>query len=193
MFVGYGRVSTSDQHTETQRAALEKAGCERIYTEVASGGQWNRPELQDCLKHLRKGDTLIVWKLDRLSRSLSDLMTILSKLKKDEVGFKSITEAIDTTTAMGEMIMHVVGAFAQFERSLIKERTNAGLARAKANGRVGGRRHTHSKTLRDEAVRKVRAGRSQVEVAKEYDISEPTISRWVTKAREADIKKGIVL
>jgi DNA invertase Pin-like site-specific DNA recombinase len=192
MNIGYGRVSTSDQHTKTQREALQKAGCERIYTEVASGGQWNRPQLQDCLKHLRKGDVLVVWKLDRLSRGLSDLITILSKLKKDEVGFKSITEAIDTTTPMGEMIMHVVGAFAQFERSLIKERTLAGLVRAKANGRVGGRRHDLTKVQRDEAVRQVRAGRSQVEVAKEQGISEPTMSRLMAKAREADIKKGLI-
>jgi len=192
MLVGYGRVSTSDQHTETQRDALQKAGCERIYTEVASGGQWDRPQLQDCLKHLRKGDVLVVWKLDRLSRSLSDLMTILSKLKADGVGFKSITEAIDTTTAMGEMIMHVVGAFAQFERSLIKERTLAGLARARAKGKVGGRKHILTKAQKAEAIRQVRAGKSQAQVAEEQGVSPATMSRFMKKEDEANKKKGLV-
>jgi DNA invertase Pin-like site-specific DNA recombinase len=187
MTFGYGRVSTSDQHTETQHTALEKAGCERIYTETASGGQWDRPQLQECLKHLRKGDVLVVWRLDRLSRSLSDLMTILKKLEKDEVGFKSLTEGIDMTTSVGKLMMHICGAFAEFERSLIRERTKAGLARAKANGRVGGRRHDLTKAQRDEAVRQVKAGRPQVVVAKEQGISEPTMSRLMAKAREAEI------
>jgi DNA invertase Pin-like site-specific DNA recombinase len=127
MHIGYARVSTDDQHTENQIEQLHKAGCERIFKETASGGRWDRPELQDCLKHLRKGDVLVVWKLDRLSRSLSDLLRILDRVYHEEVGFKSLTEHLDTTTPAGRLMMNMLGSFSQFEREIIRERTMSGI------------------------------------------------------------------
>src|SRR6202171_5657367 len=122
MQIGYARVSTGDQETAVQVAALKKAGCERIYREKASGGRWDRPELQRLLNHLRAGDVLVVWKLDRLSRSLRDVLTMMERLGEAKVGFRSLTEAIDTTTAAGRMMMQMVGAFAEFERAMLRER-----------------------------------------------------------------------
>ena len=113
MLIGYARVSTSEQETAAQVTALKAAGCERIYREKASGGRWDRPELHRLLDQLRKGDVLVVWKLDRLSRSLRDVMTIMVKLAEAKAGFRSLTEAIDTTTPAGRMMMQMVGAFAE--------------------------------------------------------------------------------
>src|ERR1035441_6200096 len=140
MLIGYARVSTDDQDTAAQVAALRAAGCERMYREKASGGRWDRPELLRLMDHLRKGDVLVVWKLDRLSRSLRDVLTIMEKLAEAKAGFRSLTEAIDTTTPAGRMMMQMVGAFAEFERSMLKERTKAGLDAAREEGRGGGRR-----------------------------------------------------
>src|SRR6185295_9446146 len=112
MLIGYARVSTNDQETATQVAALKAAGCERIYREKASGGRWDRPELHRLLDQLRKRDVLVVWKLDRLSRSLRDVLTVMERLSEAEAGFRSLTEAIDTTTPAGRMMMQMVGAFA---------------------------------------------------------------------------------
>jgi len=127
MLIGYARVSTNDQETATQVAALKAAGGERIYREKASGGRWDRPELHRLLDQLRKGDVLVVWKLDRLSRSLRDVLTIMERLGDSGAGFRSLTEAIDTTTPAGRMMMQMVGAFAEFERAMLRERTKAGL------------------------------------------------------------------
>jgi DNA invertase Pin-like site-specific DNA recombinase len=140
MLIGYARVSTDEQDTTAQVAALKAAGCERIYREKASGGRWDRPELHRLLDELRKSDVLVVWKLDRLSRSLRDVLTIMERLGETETGFRSLTEAIDTTTPAGRMMMQMVGAFAEFERAMLKERTKAGLGAAREEGRVGGRR-----------------------------------------------------
>src|SRR5205085_11282397 len=140
MLIGYARVSTNDQETATQVAALKAAKCERIYREKASGGRWDRPELHRLLDQLRKSDVLVVWKLDRLSRSLRDVLTIMERLAEAKAGFRSLTEAIDTTTPAGRMMMQMVGAFAEFERAMLKERTQAGLAAARKEGRIGGRR-----------------------------------------------------
>jgi len=140
MLIGYARVSTDDQDTAAQVAALKAAGCERIYREKASGGRWDRPELHRLLDQMRKGDVLVVWKLDRLSRSLRDVLTIMERLRDSEAGFRSLTEAIDTTTAAGRMMMQMVGVFAEFERAMLKERTKAGLDAAREEGRIGGRR-----------------------------------------------------
>src|SRR5450756_3140342 len=126
MQIGYPGVSTDDQDTAVQAAALKTAGCERIYREKASGGRWDRPELHRLLDQLRKGDMLVVWKLDRLSRSLRDVLTIMERLAEAKAGFRSLTEAIDTTTPAGRMMMQMVGAFAEFERSMLRERTKAG-------------------------------------------------------------------
>src|ERR1700752_1597359 len=140
MLIGYARVSTDDQDTAVQVAALKAAGCERIYREKASGGRWDRPELHRLLDHLRKGDVLVVWKLDRLSRSLPDVLTVMEQLSETKAGFRSLTESIDTTTASGRMMMQMVGAFAEFERAMLRERTKAGLDSARREGRIGGRR-----------------------------------------------------
>src|SRR3954462_1689965 len=140
MLIGYARVSTKDQETATQVAALKAAGCEPIYREKASGGRWDRPELHRLLDQLRQGDVLVVWKLDRLSRSLRDVLTIMERLSEAGAGFRSLTEAIDTTTPAGRMMMQMVGAFAEFERAMLKERTKAGLDSARREGRIGGRR-----------------------------------------------------
>jgi hypothetical protein len=136
----YARVSTDDQDTAVQVAALKAAGCERIYREKGSGGRWDRPELHRLLDQLRKGDVLVVWKLDRLSRSLRDVLTIMERLGEAGAGFRSLTEAIDTTTPAGRMMMQMVGPFAEFERAMLRERTKAGLDAAREEGRIGGRR-----------------------------------------------------
>jgi len=135
----YGRVSTQDQELSLQLDALEKCGCEKIFTEKASGAQRERPQLQAALDYLRPGDTLVVWKLDRLARSLRQLIDTIERLDAKGIGFRSLTEAIDTTTPGGKLVFHMFGALAEFERSIIRERTNAGLASARARGRLGGR------------------------------------------------------
>src|SRR3981081_696975 len=140
MQIGYARVSIDDQDTAVQVAELKTAGCERIYREKASGGRWDRPELHKLLSQLRKGDVLVVWKLDRLSRSLRDVLTIMERLGDSGAGFRSLTEAIDTTTPAGRMMMQMRGACAEFERAMLRERTKAGLDSARREGRIGGRR-----------------------------------------------------
>ena len=140
MLIGYARVSTDDQDTAAQVAALQAAGCERIFREKASGGHWERPQFLRLLHQLRAGDVVVVWKLDRLSRSLRDVLTIMEQLGVAGAGFRSLTEAIDTTTPAGRMMMQMVGAFAEFERAMLRERTQAGVDAARQEGRVGGRR-----------------------------------------------------
>lgn len=139
MLIGYARVSTRDQKANLQVDALKAAGCEKIFTETASGGQRDRPELKAAMEYLRSDDVLVVWKLDRLARSVKQLIETVERLDALAAGFKSLTESIDTTTAGGRLIFHVFGALAEFERSIIRERTVAGLAAARARGRTGGR------------------------------------------------------
>ncbi len=139
MLVGYSRVSTQDQRPELQLDALKAAGCERVYTEKASGAQRDRPELRAALDFVREGDTLVVWKLDRLARSIRQLIETVEGLERRKVGLRSLTEAIDTTTSGGRLVFHVFAALAEFERSVIRERTAAGLEAARARGRKGGR------------------------------------------------------
>jgi DNA invertase Pin-like site-specific DNA recombinase len=139
MFIGYARVSTQDQNPELQLDALKAAGCEKVFTEKASGAQRERLELKAALNYTRSGDTLVVWKLDRLARSLKQLIETVETLEEQGIGFRSLTEAIDTTTSGGRLIFHIFGALAEFERSIIRERTRAGLASARARGRLGGR------------------------------------------------------
>src|ERR1700686_3076946 len=159
MLIGYARVSTNDQETATQVAALKAAGCERIYREKASGGRWDRPELHRLIDHLRKNDVLVVWKLDRLSRSLRDVLTIMERLGKAGAGFRSLTEAIDTTTPAGRMMMRMVGAFAEFERAMLRERTKAGLDSARREGRIGRRRPKLTPQQQSEIRKMVSKGR----------------------------------
>ncbi len=139
MLVGYARVSTQDQTIDLQRDALDKAGCERAFTDTISGSKAERPGLEQALHFLRPGDTLVVWRLDRLGRSLEHLIETVGRLQDRGIGFRSVTESIDTTSSGGKLIFHVFGALAEFERELIRERTQAGLAAARARGRKGGR------------------------------------------------------
>ena len=139
MLVGYARVSTQDQNPALQLDALTAAGCEKVFTEKASGAQRDRPELAAALSYMRAGDSLVVWKLDRLARSLPQLIETVATLERQGIGFRSLTEAIDTTTAGGKLIFHIFGALAEFERSVIRERTRAGLKAARDRGRKGGR------------------------------------------------------
>ena len=139
MLIGYARVSTQDQDPALQLDALKAAGCEKVFVEKASGAQRDRPELIAAIDYVRAGDTLVVWKLDRLARSLTQLIETVEGLAEREIGFRSLTEAIDTTTPGGRLVFHVFGALAEFERSIIRERTKAGLDAARARGRKGGR------------------------------------------------------
>ena len=139
MLIGYARVSTQDQTLDLQKDALENIGCTKIFTDTASGAQAERKGLEEALEFLREGDTLVVWKLDRLGRSLKHLIETITTLNNRKIGFKSLTENIDTTTSGGKLIFHIFGALAEFERDIIRERTKAGLQAARARGRVGGR------------------------------------------------------
>lgn len=139
MNIGYARVSTGDQTLDLQLDALKAANCEKLFTETASGAKADRPVLQEAIAYARPGDTVVVWRLDRLGRSLQHLITTIAELRDRGIGFRSLTEQIDTTTPGGKLIFHVFGALAEFERDLIRERTQAGLAAARARGRTGGR------------------------------------------------------
>jgi len=139
MLVGYARVSTQDQNPALQRDALTAAGCGKLFVEKASGAQRERPALGEALAFMRAGDTLVVWRLDRLARSLKQLIETVEDLDGRGIGLRSLTEAIDTTTSGGKLVFHIFAALAEFERSIIRERTMAGLAAARARGRTGGR------------------------------------------------------
>src|SRR6202051_975523 len=183
MQIGYARVSTDDQDTAVQVAALKTAGCERIYREKASGGRWDRPELHCLLDQLRKDDVLVVWRLDRLSRSLRDVLMIMERIQEAKAGFRSLTEAIDTTTAPGRMMMQMVGAFAEFERAILRERTQAGLDAARRQGRIGGRRPKLRPNQMDEIVAMVSAGtKTAADAARLFNVHPATVSRLLAKA-----------
>src|SRR5438128_9044927 len=139
MLIGYARVSTQDQTLNLQKDALEKIGCSKIFTDTISGSTTERKGLDQALTYVREGDTLVVWRLDRLGRSLKHLIETITHLNNRKIGFMSITENIDTTTSGGKLIFHIFGALAEFERDIIRERTNAGLQAARARGRLGGR------------------------------------------------------
>jgi DNA invertase Pin-like site-specific DNA recombinase len=139
MKIGYARVSTADQTLEPQTDTLSEAGCEKLFTDVASGVRTERPGLDNAIEFCRRGDTLVVWKLDRMGRSISHLIEMIQKIEEKGAGFQSLTEKIDTTSAGGRLIFHLFGALAEFERDLIRERVQAGLKSARARGRKGGR------------------------------------------------------
>src|SRR5437588_11090467 len=184
MYVGYARVSTSDQTLDLQKDALEKIGCTRIFTDTASGAKAERKGLEEALEYVRAGDSLVVWRLDRLGRSLKHLIETISYLNEQNIGFRSITENIDTTTSGGKLIFHVFGALAEFERDLIQERTQAGLLAARARGRRGGRPRTPA--LND--AKKVFMAQSLyndkintiADIYKTLHISRSTLYRYVT-------------
>jgi len=178
MLVGYARVSTDDQETALQVSILQQAGCEKIFSEVASGGRWDRPQLARALEQLRPSDILVVWKLDRLSRSLKDLLTIMERIDQLGGGFRSVTEAIDTTTPAGRMMMQMVGSFAEFERAMIRARTKAGLEAARKKGRIGGRRPKLDAHQRQAIVAMVSSGqKTAADAARLFKIHPATVSR----------------
>ena len=181
MLIGYARVSTQVQDNAIQIEALKKSGCEMIFEEVISGGRWDRPKLQELLNYIRKGDTVVVWKLDRLSRSLKDLLFIMEQIETKEAGFKSLTESIDTTTSAGKMMMQMVGVFAEFERNMLKERTQKGLEYAKGQGRVGGRKPKLKTIQIQEIIQLHAAGKSVPELSQLFNVHQATIYRLLKK------------
>ena len=194
MLIGYARVSTEDQKLDLQKDALTKAGVdpERIYEEYVSGAKTRRPQLEECIKSCRDGDTLIVWRLDRLGRNLPELIKLLDRLKDKGVGFRSLNESIDTTTAVGKMVFHMLGAVAQFERDLVSERTKAGLKAARARGSRGGRKpKLGAKQLKmikamlsDESI-------TMEEVASAFKVSPATVYRAINREKEEESAKEL--
>jgi DNA invertase Pin-like site-specific DNA recombinase len=184
MQVGYARVSTQDQKPELQLDALKAAGCEKIFEEKASGAKRYRPELMAALDYLRKGDTLIVWKLDRLARSIKQLIETVEMLEQRGIGLRSLTECIDTTTSGGRLVFHIFAALAEFERNIIRDRTTAGLEAARARGRVGGRPRALSETdlaaaralLADPAI-------TTKQIAERLGVSLSTLYKHIPAAR----------
>jgi DNA invertase Pin-like site-specific DNA recombinase len=183
MLIGLARVSKGDDQTDAlQLAALKKAGCERIYREPISGGRWDRPELKRMLEQLRPKDKVVVWKLDRLSRSLRDLLHILDRIESTKATFVSLTENFDTSTPAGRAMMQMVGVFAEFERGLIRERTKAGLQAARAQGRIGGRPPKLDARQKREITQAVRSGRkTAADMARLFKVSPATVSRVLSQ------------
>jgi len=184
VLVGYARVSTQDQNPNLQLDALKAVGCERTFVEKASGTHRERPALMAAIDYLREGDTLVVWKLDRLARSMKQLIETIEVLERRGVGFRSLTEAIDTTTAGGRLVFHIFGALAEFERAMILERTRAGLDAARARGRGGGR--PPKLTEEDVSAARTMLADSDISieyVAKRFNISPATLYRYLPAAR----------
>ena len=182
MKIGYMRVSTNDQSTDLQEDALKKDGCNQIFSDTTSGAKTDRPGLEEALSFLRKGDTLVVWKLDRLGRSLKHLIEVVILLNEREIYFKSLQESIATSTSGGKLIFHVFGALAEFERDIIRERTKAGLDSARARGRVGGR----PKKLDDKKVALAKSmmadhSNSISDICDTLGVSKATLYRYLKK------------
>ena len=182
MKIGYARVSTEEQNLDAQFDALKKEGCEPIFSEKVTGHKADRVELLKALEYLREGDTLVVWKLDRLGRTLKQLIEFMEELKKRGVHFKSIQDSIDTSTATGTFFFHVMGAFAELERELIKERTRSGLNAARARGRQGGRPETHKGSKKEIAYEMYMKNDKTVgEIATALEMSRMTVYRYIRK------------
>jgi DNA invertase Pin-like site-specific DNA recombinase len=191
MLIGYARVSTVDQNLALQRDALTEAGCAKIFIEQMSGAVADRPALHDALEFARSGDTLIVWKLDRLARSIKQLIETIENLRVRGIGFRSLTEALDTTTAQGRLVFHMFAALAEFERSLIRERTQAGLAAARRAGRIGGR----PPKLTDDDIEAAKAMLANpdigvTQIAHRLGVSPATLYRYIPAARTANLPDG---
>jgi DNA invertase Pin-like site-specific DNA recombinase len=184
MLIGYARVSTADQTLALQQDALNKSGCDQIYTDTASGTAAERTGLEQALSHLRKGDTLVVWRLDRLGRSLRHLIETVTALDERGIGFRSITENIDTTTSGGKLVFHIFGALAEFERDINRDRTQAGLQAARTRGRLGGRPKTLATSKKVEMAKRLYASKSLsvLEICRSINISRATFYRYI-KAR----------
>ena len=179
MLIGYARVSTQDQNLELQLEALAKAGCKKVFEDKISGTRADRPGLNKALEMLREGDTLVVWKLDRLGRSVKNLVDLVEELHKQSVQFKSLTDAIDTGTASGRFFFHVMASLAEMERELIVERTRAGLDAARKLGRKGGRKPKMTDSKIESAKKLLSSGVPPRDVAKNLGVSIPTLYRWV--------------
>ena len=179
MLIGYARVSTQDQNLELQRDALNKAGCKKIFEDKISGARADRPGLVMALEILREDDTLVVWKLDRLGRSVKQLVGLVSDLQKQGVQFKSLTDSIDTSTPSGRFFFHVMASLAEMERELIVERTHAGLETARKYGRKGGRKPKMTESKIESAKILLASGIPPKDVAKNLGVSIPTLYRWV--------------
>lgn len=182
MRIGYARVSTDDQTLDLQRDALKRAKCREVYEEQASGKSTGRPQLEGCIKSLRAGDTLVVWRLDRLGRNLADLVGLIAELEQRKINFESMTEKIETVSPAGRLVFHVFAALAEFERNLIRERTMAGLNAARARGRTGGR----PSKLSVKEIRTIRgllknADMPVAEIAARFGIARSTLYRSVLK------------
>ena len=184
MKIGYARVSTPEQQLRMQKDALRKAGCEKIYTDIVSGVKADRPGLDKALDHLRKGDTLVVWKLDRLGRSIQHLIQLVKTLQEQKITFKSLQENMDTATSGGKLIFHIFSALAEFERDLIKERTQAGLKAARARGRMGGRPPLLDTRKIKRMIEMYDAQKNTVaEICKIYNISRPSFYNYLNKRK----------
>ena len=179
MLIGYARVSTQDQNLELQRDALNKAGCKKIFEDKISGARADRPGLVMALEILREDDTLVVWKLDRLGRSVKQLVGLVSDLQKQGVQFKSLTDSIDTSTPPGRFFFHVMASLAEMERELTIERTRAGLETARKYGRKGGRRPKMTESKIESAKKLLASGIPPKDVAKNLGVSIPTLYRWL--------------
>lgn len=183
MLIGYARVSTQDQNLDLQHEALNAIGCERIFEDKISGTRAERPGLAKALEMLRQGDTLVVWKLDRLGRSVKHLVDLVSTLHTQAIHFKSLTDAIDTSTPSGRFFFHVMASLAEMERELIVERTRAGLEIARQLGRKGGRRPKMTDSKLSSAQKLLASGSPPKEVARNLGISVPTLYRWLPAGR----------
>jgi len=180
MLVGYARVSTQEQNLDLQKDTLGKARCEKIFVDHVSGVASDRPGIDNAMKFLREGDTLVVWRLDRLGRSLKHLIELIGHLEERKIGFRSLQETIDTTSSGGKLIFHIFGALAEFERNLIRERTKAGLTAARARGRKGGRPKALDSQKREVAVRLYKERKHSVkEVCRIMGISKPTLYSYL--------------
>lgn len=185
MMIGYARVSTQDQNLDLQTEALTRAGCEKIYEDKISGVRAERPGLTRALEMLREGDTLIVWKLDRLGRSVKQLVDMVGELHKQGIQFKSLTDAIDTGTPAGRFFFHVMASLAEMERELIIERTRAGLDAAKQLGRKGGRKPKMTSSKIESAKKLLASGIPPRDVAKDLGVSVPTLYRWLPASKHS--------
>ncbi len=182
MLLGYARVSREDQKLELQLQALNAAGCDRIFSDKKSGAQKLRKGLEEALSHLRSGDTLVVWKLDRLGRTVKQLVDLVEELELKKINFKSIKDNIDTTTSAGRFFFHLMASLAQMERELIVERTKAGLEAARKLGRVGGRRRLMTDGKISSATKLLKSGMLPRDVANDLGISLATLYRWIPEA-----------
>jgi len=188
MIIGYARVSTKDQSTKLQEDALKKEGVDRIYTDKSSGKSTDRPELQRMIDSLREGDTVAIYKLDRLGRSLKDLIDLVETFDSLGVNFKSLNDSIDTSTASGKLTFSIFAAIAEFEASLTRERTMAGLEAAKAQGRTGGRPSKLTNALIAQAINLIDSGHSKIgELAEQYGVDRRTLRRNIDNYKEKQI------